>query len=82
VSGGFKRLFGFQRSDLERAAGSSACASELAAAEGGRAVENPMTMSEPELWAAMAVKPIDAEAVRARSEMWTPAVAACGWRWW
>jgi len=63
-------LFAFQRSDLERAAGSSARAGERAAAEGGRTIENPMTMSEPELWAAMAVKPIDAAAVRARSQMW------------
>lgn len=63
-------LFAFQRSDLERAAGSSARASERAAAAAGRAIENPMTMSEPELWAAMAVKPIDAAAVRARSQMW------------
>lgn len=29
-----------------------------------------MTLTEPELWAAMAVKPIGADAVRARSQMW------------
>lgn len=63
-------LFAFQRSDLERAAGTGARDSERAAAAGGRAIENPMTISEPELWAAMAIKPIDPEAVRARSQIW------------
>jgi len=63
-------LFALQRSDLERAAGTSIRASERAAAEGGRSIENPTTLGEPQLWAALAVKPIDAEAVRARSEMW------------
>jgi len=29
-----------------------------------------MTMTEPDLWAAMAVAPIDADALKARSEMW------------
>ncbi len=29
-----------------------------------------MTMAEPDLWAAMAVAPIDADALKARSEMW------------
>ena len=38
-------LFAFQRSDLERAAGSSARAGERAAAEGGRTIENPMTIA-------------------------------------
>lgn len=59
-----------QRSDLERVAGGVAIASSRAAAEGGRQVENPTTMEEVDLWAAMAVAPIDAEAVKARSEMW------------
>ena len=63
-------LFALQRSDLERVAGTSARGTERAAAEGGRAIENPTTMEEPELWAALAVKPIDAEAIRARSQMW------------
>jgi len=63
-------LFALQRSDLERAAGADAHGSERAAAAAGRTIENPMTMAEPELWAAMAVKPIDAEAVRARGQMW------------
>jgi hypothetical protein len=66
-------LFGLQRSDLNRVTGTNARESERAAAEGGRAVDNPTTMSEPDLWAALTVKPIDAEAVRARSQMWEPA---------
>ncbi|HET6998025.1 MAG TPA: hypothetical protein VFI03_05485 [Solirubrobacterales bacterium] len=63
-------LFAFQRSDLERVASGSSAATSRAAAEGGRQIENPTTMAEPDLWAALAVKPIGAEAVRARSEMW------------
>ena len=66
----FVILFALQRSDLERVAGESVSGSERAAAEGGRAIENPMTMTEPELWAAMAVLPIDREALKARSTMW------------
>jgi hypothetical protein len=31
-------------------------------------VDNPTTLSEPELWAAMAVKPISREAIRARAD--------------
>ncbi len=63
-------LFTLQRSDMERVAGTSARGTERAAAEGGRAIENPTTMEEPELWAALAVKPIDNEAIRARSQAW------------
>jgi hypothetical protein len=63
-------LFALQRSDMERVAGASARGTERAVAEGGREIENPATMEEPELWAALAVKPIDAEAVRARSQGW------------
>jgi len=63
-------LLVLQRSDLERVAKGDEAATSRAAAEGGRQVENPMTMAEPELWAAMAVSPIDADAVRARSEIW------------
>jgi hypothetical protein len=63
-------LFALQRSDMERAAGAGVRGSERAVAEGGRAIENPTTMEEPELWAALAVKPIDAEAVKARSQGW------------
>ncbi len=63
-------LFALQRSDLERAAGRERAASSRAAAEGGRQVDNPTTLAEPNLWAAMAIAPIDADAVRARDEMW------------
>ena len=63
-------LFALQRSDLERAAGSGGAETNRAAAEGGRAIENPMTIGEPELWAALAIAPIDADAIRARDEVW------------
>jgi len=63
-------LFALQRSDMERAAAGSVRGSERAAAAGGQEIENPTTMEEPALWAALAVKPIDREAIRARSQMW------------
>jgi hypothetical protein len=63
-------LFALQRSDLERAAGGDAATTGRAAAEGGRQVENPTTMAEPELWAALAIGPIDADAIRAHDEVW------------
>jgi len=63
-------LFALQRSDLNRVSGRDAATSNRAAAEGGHQVENPTTMAEPELWAALAIAPIDADAVRARDEMW------------
>jgi hypothetical protein len=59
-----------QRSDLKRVAGGDAAAAGRGAAEGGRPVENPATMGEAELWSAMATGPIDADAVKARGEMW------------
>jgi len=63
-------LFALQRSDMERVATGSVRGTERAVAEGGRTVENPATMSEPELWAALAVKPIDNAALEARENMW------------
>ena len=57
-------LFTLQSRDLDFAAGVGA----RAGAEGPRTIENPTTMDESELWAAMAVHPIDADAARARSE--------------
>jgi hypothetical protein len=66
----FVVLFALQRADLNRVSGVDAKGSSLAAAEGGRKVDNPMTMAEPDLWAAMAVAPIDADALKARGEMW------------
>lgn len=59
-----------QRSDLERVASGDTEARSRAAAEGGRPVENPTAVSEAELWASLAIAPIDAEAVKAQSEMW------------
>jgi hypothetical protein len=66
----FVVLFILQRSDLERAAGAGAAGTARAAAEGAREIENPTTMAEPDLWAALAVAPIDADAVAARAEPW------------
>lgn len=63
-------LLALQRSDLRRVAGGDAVAANRGAAEGGHPVENPATMGEAELWAAMATGPIDADAVKARSDMW------------
>jgi len=63
-------LFTLQRSDLNRVSGADARGSSRAAAEGGREIDNPTTLSDPDLWAAMAVRPIDAEAVEARAAGW------------
>lgn len=63
-------LFALQRSDLNRVSGADARGSSRGAAEGGREIENPTTMGDAELWAAMAVKPIDSDAVKARAVGW------------
>jgi hypothetical protein len=63
-------LFALQRADLNRVSGADARGSTRAAAEGGRQIDNPATLSDADLWAAMAVKPIDAEAVKARAAGW------------
>jgi hypothetical protein len=63
-------LFALQRSDMEKAAGGDAKAVARAVAEGGGKIENPTTMEEQQLWAALAVKPIDKEAIEARGSMW------------
>jgi len=59
-----------QRSDLERVAGGDAKAVQRAVAAGGGKIENPTTMEEQQLWAALAVKPIDDEAIKARGSVW------------
>jgi len=59
-----------QHSDLERAAGGEADARTRAAGEGGPPLEDPTAVGEAELWAALAIVPIDADALRAQSEMW------------
>jgi hypothetical protein len=63
-------LLVLQRSDIERAASGGAAATNRAAAEGGRRLDDPTTMAEPDLWAALAIAPIESDAVRARREMW------------
>lgn len=56
-------LFFFQSRDL-----SAAERVEVKADAGP--IENPATMPEPALWAALAVRPIDKEALRARKDVW------------
>jgi hypothetical protein len=62
-------LFALQRADLNRVAGGDARAYQRAAVE-GHEIENPTTMQDADLWAALAVQPIDPEAVSARSDAW------------
>jgi hypothetical protein len=59
-------LFTLQSRDVRRAAAGDAKGSSGGAQE----VDNPTTMEDGELWAAMAVKPIDDDATKARAEMW------------
>ena len=66
-------LLVLQRSDLNRAASGDAKAVQRAAAEGGDSIENPTTMEEQQLWAALAVRPIDEAAIEARGSMWDSA---------
>lgn len=63
-------LLMLQRADLEHVAGGDAAARKRAAAEGSHPVENPTTAGEAELWASLAIAPIDADAVKAQEEMW------------
>lgn len=63
-------LFTLQRSDLNRVSGVDARETSRGAAEGGRQIENPTTLGDAELWAAMAVGPVDREAIEARAAMW------------
>jgi hypothetical protein len=60
-------VFVFQLSDLGRAeaAGAGTTAADL------RDVDNPATLTEGELWVALAVAPVDARAVRARRAVWS-----------
>jgi hypothetical protein len=59
-------LFLFQRRDLNRVAGGDA----RDFAKGPHEVDDPTELSDGELWAALAVKPIDDEAIKARGELW------------
>lgn len=63
-------LFVLQRSDLNRVAGGDAKAVQRAVAEGGGAVDNPTTMAEQQLWAALAIRPIDDASIKARGSIW------------
>jgi len=63
-------LFVLQRSDLNRVASGDGKAVQRAVAEGGGKIDNPTTMEEQQLWAALAVKPIDDAALEARGSMW------------
>jgi hypothetical protein len=79
VLGVFVVLLPFlQRRDLSSAEQQAKRGAARAAASGPREVENPTTMDEAELWAALAVKPIDGEAAKAREEMWGPARRSLG----
>lgn len=62
-------LFALQRSDLDRAATADARSTSPASAESEEVVD-PTALEEAALWKAMAVKPIDPEAVAARGAGW------------
>jgi hypothetical protein len=66
-------LLVLQRSDLERTAGGDVKAVQRAVAEGGGRIDDPTKLDEPQLWAALAIEPIDDEALEARTRMWEPA---------
>jgi hypothetical protein len=59
-----------QRADLEHGAEGDAAARGRAAAAGGHRVEDPTKVGEAELWASLAIAPIDADAVAAQAETW------------
>lgn len=62
----FIGLFIVQGRDLNRAAAVPTAGTD----EIGRPLANPMTASEPELWAALAIEPIGDDAARARGDGW------------
>jgi hypothetical protein len=59
-------LFALQSADVRRAERADADAESLEPA----AIENPATLNDATLWASMAVRPIDADARRARGQIW------------
>lgn len=63
-------LFALQRADLNRVAREDSQAHTRAGAEAGHRIEDPTRLGEAELWAALAVAPIDADAIAARDEVW------------
>jgi hypothetical protein len=59
-------LFIFQRRDLNRAA-----TGDLKGfSKGPQEIDDPTKLGDGELWAALAVKPIDDDAIKARKELW------------
>src|ERR1044072_4029323 len=73
-------LFVLQSRDLHRVeAGTVPGEAERAAARAK--LGDPTTLSEPELWAALAVSPITEEAARARTEIWGTARASMRLGW-
>src|SRR5215213_6605548 len=75
ILGGFCLiLFLLQARDLNTAAAVPTAASD----EVGRPLANPMTSSESEIWAALAIRPIDADAAKARGEGWEIARSSMG----
>ncbi|HEY7121350.1 MAG TPA: hypothetical protein VH329_02210 [Solirubrobacterales bacterium] len=59
-------LLFLQRGDMDRAATGDARGS----GKGPRPIDDPTKLDDGELWAALAVRPIDTEAIEARKEMW------------
>ena len=64
----FVILFALQRADIGRAEQGS-----VAPDVDPGAIQDPVTVDEPTLWASMAVKPIDDAARKARATLWAPA---------
>ena len=59
-------LLVLQRGDIERAAAGDT----RAFGKGPAPVDDPTRLEDGELWSALAVRPIDTEAIKARKEMW------------
>jgi hypothetical protein len=79
IVGGFILLMlFFQGRDLSRAEGDTKASTDRAVASGAHDVEDPTKLDDADLWAAMAVKPIDREATEARKAMWGSARSS--WR--
>jgi hypothetical protein len=62
----FVGLFIFQRRDLNRAATGDI----KGFSKGPQEIDDPTKLGDGELWAALAVQPIDDEAIKARRELW------------
>lgn len=73
-------LFVLQAGDLRRAE-SGAVPDEARRAAAAARLADPTTLTEPELWAALAVRPIDEEAARARNQIWGTARASLRLGW-